>query len=72
MGLTAEARYEREVTPWARTCAAVVELADQGVVGSTVAWTDNNGIAWSRTVPTRRLPSGPACGMGVTYENSVR
>ncbi|GAA3837677.1 hypothetical protein [Amycolatopsis tucumanensis] len=46
--------------------ATVAELADQGVVGITVAWADNNGITRSRTVPPRGLPSAVRAGIGVT------
>ncbi|MEU0515895.1 hypothetical protein [Amycolatopsis sp. NPDC006125] len=46
--------------------ATVAELANQGVVGITVAWADNNGITRSRTVPPRGLPSAVRAGIGVT------
>lgn len=41
-------------------------LADEGVVGVTVAWADNNGIPRSRTVPVAGLPQLARSGVGVT------
>ena len=41
-------------------------LRDQGVVGLTIAWVDNNGITRSRTVPIDRLPTVARAGVGIT------
>jgi glutamine synthetase len=42
------------------------QLAEQGVVGVTVVWADNNGISRSRTVPISRLESVAESGIGIT------
>lgn len=41
-------------------------LRDEGVVGLTIAWVDNNGIARSRTAPIERLPTVARAGIGIT------
>lgn len=46
--------------------ARSTELAEQGVVGVTVGWADNNGVLRSRTVPVERLADAAARGVGVT------
>jgi glutamine synthetase len=46
--------------------AVAAELAEQGVVGITIVWVDNNGIPRSRTVPVRGLESAAARGVGIT------
>jgi glutamine synthetase len=42
------------------------QLLDEGVVGVTIAWADNNGITRSRTVPVQRLPDVARTGVGIT------
>ena len=42
------------------------ELAEQGVVGITIVWADNNGVPRSRTVPVRSLASAAERGVGIT------
>jgi glutamine synthetase len=46
--------------------ALASDLADNGVVGVTITWADNNGIPRSRTVPIASLPQVAKCGVGVT------
>src|ERR1700751_1939761 len=42
------------------------ELAEAGVLGVTIAWIDNNGIARSRTVPIASLEAVAHRGVGST------
>jgi glutamine synthetase len=46
--------------------AVAAELAEQGVVGVTIVWADNNGIPRSRTVPVRGFESAAERGVGIT------
>lgn len=45
---------------------AAEHLAAAGVAGVTIAWSDNNGIPRSRTVPVARLADAAARGVGIT------
>jgi len=49
-----------------RPGAVAAELAEQGVVGITIVWADNNGIPRSRTVPVRGFESAAERGVGIT------
>jgi glutamine synthetase len=42
------------------------ELADAGVAGLTIVWTDNNGIPRSRTVPVAAVEATARRGVGAT------
>ena len=46
--------------------ALAEQLAAAGVAGVTIAWSDNNGIPRSRTVPVARLPDVASHGVGIT------
>ncbi|MGI8414240.1 MAG: glutamine synthetase [Solirubrobacteraceae bacterium] len=47
--------------------ALAARLANQGVLGLTIAWADNNGILRSRTIPVEGLAAGAAeRGVGIT------
>jgi glutamine synthetase len=46
--------------------ALASDLADNGVVGVTITWADNNGIPRSRTVPVASLPQVAKCGVGIS------
>jgi glutamine synthetase len=47
------------------------ELSCSGVVGVTIAWVDNNGIARSRTVPVGGLADAAERGVAVSTTLAV-